>query len=214
MTNPASDMPPPDLYRPSARVPQVVQVPPITFLMIDGAGDPNTAPAYQEAVSTLYSVAYTLKFALKRQSGIEYKVGPLEGLWWTAGEGRVPIRDLLPHRDTWRWTMMIAQPDAVTSATLDEAVEELRRRQKPVAAELLRLERFDEGLCAQILYRGPYAEELPAIERLHAFIEEQGYVPRGRHHEIYLGDPRRTKPERLRTILRQPVAPATPASAP
>jgi hypothetical protein len=192
----------PDLYRPPAREPVLVKVPEMTFLMIDGSGDPNNSSGYQQAVEALYAVSYTAKFRLKRgPEGIDLKVMPLEGLWWSAD---VTVF-LEGWREAWQWTMMIAQPDVVTPALIDEAVAEAGRKKDLPALGKARLERFEEGLCAQILHVGPYSAEGPTIERLHAFIAEQGQALRGKHHEIYLGDPRRTRPERLRTILRQPV---------
>jgi hypothetical protein len=191
-----------DLYRPPAREPVLVDVPEMAFLMIDGSGDPNTSPEYRRAVEALYAVSYTAKFSLKRgPESIDFKVMPLEGLWWSEDmavflEGR---------KDAWRWTMMITQPDVVTPAHIEEAIAEAGRKKNLPALGKVRLERFDEGLCAQIMHVGPYTAERPTIERLHAFIAEQDRAPRGKHHEIYLGDPRRAAPERLRTIVRQPV---------
>jgi hypothetical protein len=186
----------------------VVDVPPITFLMVGGEGDPNGSVPYQQALEALYAASYTLKFALKKAEGRDYKVGPLEGLWWAPSAGAVPIAELMEHKDTWAWTMMIAQPDDVTAAQVAGAIEQARRKRPLPALDLLRCERFHEGPAAQTLHIGPYAAERPTIERLHAFIREQGYQLRGKHHEIYLGDPRRAAPERLRTIIRQPIAPA------
>jgi hypothetical protein len=172
--------------------------------MVDGAGDPNTAVAYREAVEALYSVAYTLKFAIKREMGRDFRVMPLEGLWWADD-----LSDFMSGRkDAWRWTALIAQPDVVTAGHVDEAVRQLARKKELPALSRLRLEPFTEGLAAQLLYLGPYADEAPAIARLHAFIREQGYEFDGhtqKHHEIYLSDPRRTAPEKLKTIIRQPV---------
>lgn len=192
-------------YTPPARGVELVEAPPMPFLMIDGVGDPSTAPAYKEAVEALYSVSYALKFALKKQAGLDYRVGPLEGLWWAPDVGRVSISELMQHRDRWRWTMMIAQPEGVTNEQVDAAIEKVRRKRAAPGLERLRLERFDEGLCAQTLHIGPYASELATVERLHAYIREHGLRLRGKHHEIYLGDPQRVQPDRLRTILRQPV---------
>jgi hypothetical protein len=196
------------LYAPSAKHPAIVEVPGLSYLMVDGRGDPATAEAYQDAVEALYGSAYKLKFALgKVDPERDFKVAPLEGQWWADVEQ--PNRDeLQADRDAWNWTMMIAVPDGVTAAEVAAAVEAAARRRPLPAAGRLRLERFDEGLAAQIMHIGPYADEAPTIERLHAFAAEQGYELRGRHHEIYLGDPRRTAPERLKTVLRHPVRPA------
>jgi hypothetical protein len=193
------------LYSPSPRHPSIVEVPELAFLMIDGRGDPNTSEAYQDALQALYGVAYTLKFALKKQDPQrDFKVAPLEGLWWADDEAPT-MAALQRDRDSWNWTMMIALPDAVTAAEVAAAAHAAARRRELQAAPRLRLERFEEGLAAQIMYLGPYADEAPTIERLHAWVAEQGYQLRGRHHEIYLGDPRRTAPERLKTVLRHPV---------
>jgi hypothetical protein len=193
------------LYSPSAKVPVIVEVPELAFVMLDGRGDPNSAEEYQAALQALYGVAYTLKFTLKKAAPErDFKVAPLEGLWWTDGEP--PSLDALQaDRESWNWRMMIAVPDDVTAAEVAAAAGAAARRRPSPAIGLVRLERLEEGLSAQIMYVGPYSDESPTIERLHAFVEEQGYELRGRHHEIYLGDPRRTAPERLKTVIRHPV---------
>jgi hypothetical protein len=181
----------------------VVEVPELAFLMIDGHGDPNTAPEYAEALEALYAVAYTAKFALKRApGGIDYAVMPLEGLWWTPDMATFTTAD----KSAWDWTMMIVQPDPVTAEVVEEARATVARTKGLEAIARVRLERFAEGRAAQVMHVGPFAAEGPTIERLHAFIAERGLGRAGKHHEIYLSDPRRTAPERLRTILRQPVA--------
>ena len=173
--------------------------------MVDGRGDPNTSEAYHQALEALYGVAYTLKFSLKKADPErDFKVAPLEGLWW-ADDAAPTMAELQRDRDGWNWTMMIAVPDAVTAEEVAAAAEAAARKRELPAAPLLRLERFEEGLAAQIMHVGPYAEEAPTIERLHEWAAAQGYELRGRHHEIYLGDPRRTAPERLKTVLRHPV---------
>jgi hypothetical protein len=187
----------------SARpTPELVDVPELSFLMIDGHGDPNRSPRYQEAVEALYAVSYALKFAIKRAGGPDYTVAPLEGLWWAEDMASFSVED----KSNWDWTMLILQPAEATPALVAQTGREVaQRRQLPAAAEL-RLQRYAEGASAQLLHLGPYADEGPTIARLHAFIQEHGYQLRGKHHEIYLGDPRRTAPERLRTIIRQPVS--------
>jgi hypothetical protein len=193
------------LYSPPSKAPVLVDVPELSFLMLDGRGDPNSSEQYQAALQALYGVAYTLKFTLKKSdSGRDFKVAPLEGLWWTDG-GPPSLDELQKDRDSWNWTMMIAVPDAVVAAEVAAAADAAAQRRPLPAAGLVRLERFAEGQVAQIMHIGPYAEEAPTIARLHAFVAEQGYELRGRHHEIYLGDPRRTAPERLRTVLRHPI---------
>ena len=190
------------LYLPG-RAPELVEVPPMMFLMVDGSGDPNTSAAYHEAIEALYTISYTVKFAVKDgDTAVDFGVMPLEGLWW--GD---PPAALAGDKSQWCWTAMIMQPEPVTAAVVDDARRRAAAKRSLPALERLRFERFDEGPSAQMLYLGPYAEEGPAIAALHAFIHEHGRVPAGRHHEIYLGDPRRCAPEKLRTVIRQPVAP-------
>jgi hypothetical protein len=190
------------LYRPSIKEVAEVDVPPMSFLMVDGEGDPNTAPAYREAVEALYAVAYALKFMVKRGPlPVDYAVMPLEGLWWVEDMRQFSMAD----KDQWLWTSMIMQPDLVTEASFAEALAQVQKKKALPALGRVRFERFHEGLSAQIMHVGPYAAEAPTIQRLHHYIAERGYERRGKHHEIYLGDPRRTAPERLRTVIRQPM---------
>jgi hypothetical protein len=193
-----------ELYSPG-REPALVDVPELSFLMIDGRGDPNTSAEFAQAIQALYGVAYGAKFAHKHSGGTDFTVMPLEGLFWEPDMADVLTID----KSSWYWTIMIAQPDEVTPELIAEAREKAARKHASEALERLRLGRFHEGPAAQVMYVGPYSDEGPAIERLHAFIAEQGLERSGRHHEIYLGDPRRTAPERLRTIIRQPVAQRT-----
>lgn len=189
-----------ELYNPP-REPVLVDVPPLSFLMVDGSGYPGTSQEYQEAMEVLYGMAYTLKFKLKRGPlALDHVVMPLEGLWW-AKDMDVFLMD---RKEEWLWTSMIMQPREVTKDLFEEARDELGRKKGPPALPRARLEVYEEGASAQVMYLGPYSEEGPTIEALHAFIEEGGHRRRGKHHEIYLGDPRRTAPERLRTIIRQP----------
>jgi hypothetical protein len=193
-----------DLYHPSTKEVAVVEVPTMPFLMIDGAGNPNTSQDYQEAVEALYAVAYALKFLLKKEQGVDYAVMPLEGLWWTPGMREFSVE----HKERWLWTMLIAQPEEVTAALFERAREQAQRKKPSPALAKLRLEPFQEGLAAQIMHLGPYASEGPTIARLHAFIREQGYIfdgSRQKHHEIYLSDPRRSAPAKMRTVIRQPM---------
>ena len=188
------------LYGPSKKEFSVVDAPPMNFLMIDGYGDPNGNPAFQEGMDALYGMAYTIKFALKPQ-GIEYVVPPSEGLWWMEDMSEFSLET----KDRWQWTLMIMQPDEVTQEIVAAAQGELARKKDPPALSKLRYERYHEGLSVQIMYLGAYADEGPTIARMHEFIRENGYDFNGKHHEIYLGDPRRTAPEKLRTVIRQPV---------
>ncbi len=192
------------LYTPAQQV-EVIDVPVLNFLMLDGRGDPNTAEEYRQAVEALYGLAYAVKFASKK-AGLDYVVMPLEGLWWMdkMGEKYGDI-DFAADKDQWQWTMMIRQPDAITAESVEMVMAEVRRKKDLPALDKIRLEQFKEGLAAQVLHIGAYSDEKPTIDRLHAFIDAQGYQPTGKHHEIYLGDPRRAAPEKLRTIIRQPM---------
>jgi hypothetical protein len=188
------------LYQPSAKRLELVEVPAMKFLMVDGHGNPNDNPGYQEVLEALYAMAYSLKFALKPK-GFEYVVAPLEGLWWAED-----MDDFTRGaKENWDWTMMIMQPDPVTTELFKQVRSEVARKKDLPALDRMRLETYQEGLSVQILYHGPYADEGPTIIRMHAFIKEEGCEPNGKHHEIYLGDPRRTAPEKLRTIIRQPI---------
>lgn len=192
-----------ELYAPSAKEISEVDVPAMQFLAVDGMGNPNTSVDFQQGMEALYGVAYTLKFSLKKESDVpEYTVMPLEALWWADD-----ISAFYEARaDEWRWTGLIAQPDFITDEYVRGAMDELLAKRGEVPAlSKLRLERITEGLCVQIMHIGPYAAETPTIGRLHTYMDEHGYTFNGKHHEIYLSDPRRTKPERLKTVIRQPV---------
>ncbi|MBI2429468.1 MAG: GyrI-like domain-containing protein [Ignavibacteriales bacterium] len=190
------------LYAPSAKEISIVDVPSMNYLMIDGKGDPNTAKEYSEVVEALYAVAYTIKFIIKKgEQQIDYGVMPLEGLWWVPDMRYFSVE----RKDDWLWTAMIMQPEIVTKEIVVEAIESVREKKNPPALEKLRFDSFNEGKGAQILYFGPYRNEGPTIERLHKSIAERGYKRNGKHHEIYLNDPRKTAPERLKTIIRQPM---------
>ena len=191
------------LYRPSAKKAETVDVPMMSFLMIDGEGNPNTSPDYQAAVEALYGTAYTLKFACKKQLGRDFTVMPLQGLWWGISMHGGVLSEA--DKDQFEWTMMIMQPDFVTDEMVTAAVEEVERKKGLPALANLRFEPFAEGLAVQILHVGPYDAEGPTIERLHSYAESQGYRLSGKHHEIYLSDPRRAAPEKLKTIIRHPV---------
>ena len=190
------------LYTPSAKEVSIVDVPPMNFLMIDGQGDPNTAQAYQEAIEALFSVSYTLKFMIKKGAqAIDYGVMPLEGLWWAEEMTRFSTGD----KSHWFWTAMIMQPEYITEALVNEAVEQVTKKKGIAAAAQLRFEQFHEGRSAQILHIGAFSAERPNIERIHAEIEAQGCHRSGKHHEIYLSDFRKTAPDKLKTIIRQPM---------
>jgi hypothetical protein len=189
-----------NLYQPPAREVVQVEVPPMNFLMIDGKGDPNTAPEYSAAVEALFSVSYALKFAVKKSAqAIDYGVMPLEGLWWADDMRAFATGD----KSNWLWTMMIAQPPFVTKAMVDEAIADVRRNKDPEAISKIRFEAYTEGKCAQIMHIGPFSEEGPNIARVHQFIESCGCKRRGKHHEIYLSDIRRADPAKWKTVIRQ-----------
>jgi hypothetical protein len=189
------------LYNPSAKAISVVEVPAMNFLMVDGTGDPNTVQRYKDAVEALYAMSYALKFAAKKEQGIDYIVMPLEGQWWVDNMAEFS----LDRRDKWQWTMMIMQPDFITRDLFAAAVDGVRKKKHlPVLPEL-RFERFEEGMAVQILYFGAYKDEGPTVASLRQFIADNGYAEAGKHHEIYLGDPRRTAPEKLKTVIRHPM---------
>jgi hypothetical protein len=190
------------LYKASAKAPHVVDVPEMNFFMVDGQGDPNDSQEFTDAVEALYGLSYTLKFAIKKgPTAVDYGVPPLEGLWW-ADDMSVFTSGC---KADWKWTLMIMQPEFVTLDLVDDAIEQVRAKKDPAALSKVRFKTFAEGLGAQILHVGPYSEEGPTIEKLHAFIQDSGHELTGKHHEIYLGDPRRAAPEKLRTIIRQPM---------
>jgi hypothetical protein len=180
---------------------EIVDVPPLNFLMVEGKGDPNTSQEYANAIQALYSLSYTMKFTIKLKEGIDFTVMGLEGLWWAEDMGDF----INAKKDTWQWNAMIMQPDFITPERVEQARKEVVKKKEVPGIEKARLEKFHESLSAQVLYLGPYANEGPTIAGLHAFIVEQGYVLSGKHHEIYLSDPRRVPPERLKTVIRQPM---------
>lgn len=190
------------LYGPSAKEAVEINVPTMNFIMIDGKGDPNTAKEYREAIEALYQLSYALKFKVKKELEIDYGVMPLEGLWWVDNMEDFSADD----KDAWLWTMMIMQPEMIGNERVTETMTEVRKKKGPAALDKARFEEFDEGWAVQIMHIGPYAAEAPTIERLHGWIAEHGYTRRGKHHEIYLSDPRRSAPEKLKTIIRQPFA--------
>ncbi len=190
-----------ELYAPPTKSVVRVVVPPLQYLLIDGQGDPNTSPAYQQAVECLYAVSYTIKFAIKRgPRQTDYVVMPLEGLWWADDMSTFSVE----RKSDWKWTMMIMQPDIVDQRSVEAAIEAVRRKKQPRAIDLLRFETLDEGVCAQTMHVGPFAEEGPTIARVHDFIAANGAL-RGKHHELYLSDIRRADPRKWKTIIRQPM---------
>ncbi|MHA7270316.1 GyrI-like domain-containing protein [Arthrobacter sp. HLT1-20] len=192
-----------ELFAPSAKDFSLVDVPWAQYLAIDGHGNPGTSAAYTEALEALYATAYGVKFASKNGLGRDFVVAPLEGLWWAADMGAFTAGD----KDQWDWTMMISQPGWITQDLVAGAVEQAAAKKKALPGlDRLRVMELEEGLCVQILHIGPYDDEAPTLARLHErFMPANGLAFNGKHHEIYLGDPRRAAPEKLKTILRQPV---------
>ena len=189
-------------YTASAKKVALVDVPKLKFLMIDGSGDPNNSPLFQQAMEALFSVAYTLKFTLKLGPGkLDWSMMAPEGLWWTEGAESFDAAD----KASWKWTLMMTLPDFVTAAMVRAAKAAVKKKKSLARLDDIRLEAFREGPCVQILHIGPYSEEGPAIEKLKQFASENGHTFTGKHHEIYFSDPRRVKPEKWRTILRHPV---------
>ena len=189
------------LYNPSAKKVEIVDFPMMKFLKIDGSGDPNTAQEYKDAVEALFAVSYALKFMVKKERGVDYGVLPLEGLWWTDDMTQFSRE----NKDAWKWTSMMMQPEYVTEDLVGKALEQVEKKKNPPGLPKIRYESFREGLSAQIMHIGPYSAEGPTIEKLHSFIKGTGHELSGKHHEIYLSDPRRSAPERMKTVIRQPI---------
>ncbi len=190
------------LYGPSAKKVEIVEVPQMNFLMVDGEGDPNTSKSFSDAIEALYPLSYTLKFMVKKgEMGVDYGVLPLEALWWANDMSAFSTG----NKDAWKWTLMIMQPEFVTPQMVEEAMKEVERKKKPASLPLVRFESFKEGKAAQIMHIGPFSEEGPTIEKVHLFIEDNGSHRVGKHHEIYLSDMRRATPEKWKTIVRQPM---------
>jgi len=190
------------LYRPSAKQFEVVIVPEMNFLMIDGHGDPNTAQTYKEAVEALYAIAFKLKFLSKKGLGKDYVIPPLEGLWWAEDMDAF----VAGKKDDWDWTMMIMQPEWITSEMFDEVFALVKKAKNPPALSKMGMHNYDEGLSIQIMHLGSYDDEAPTLDKMHSeFIPKNNYTLSGKHHEIYLSDPRKVQPEKLKTVLRQPV---------
>lgn len=191
------------LYGPTTRQGfHIIDVPAMRFLMIDGVGDPNSAPEYAEAVEALYNVAYAIKFASKKELGKDYTVPPLQGQWWADDMDTFLTR----QKGEWKWNMMIMVPDWIGPKMIDAVIAKVARKKAPKALGQLRVEVLEEGRAVQILHVGSYDDEGPVLEKMHrVFIPQSGLTMVGKHHEIYLSDPRKVAAERLKTILRQPV---------
>jgi len=192
----------PDYFKASANKFSVVKLPAFNYFMVDGCGDPNLAPEYVEAIELLYGVSYTLKFMSKNLWGQDYVVPPLEGLWWANDMKSFEARD----KASWNWTMMIMVPAGITKGNAAQAVKAFREKKPEMDSSKLRFESLKEGLSIQVLHIGPYDAEGPILSKLHHdFMPKEGFTFNGKHHEIYLSDPRKSDPAKLKTILRQPV---------
>ena len=199
------------LYQPSPKKLEIIEVPRLQFALIDGAiekgSEPGRSPSFAEATQAMYSMSYTLKFMLKKRktNAMDYPVMPLEGLWWVE-DGVFDIT----IKDNWFYTLLILQPEVITPEIFEEAREQVRKKREDNAfLSRVRLGMFEEGLCVQTMHIGPYATEPATVERMKAFAQENGYRDRvglgGKHHEIYLGDPLKANPAKLKTVLRHPV---------
>ena len=191
------------LYNPPKTNFTVIDVPNMQFLMVDGHGDPNTAQEYQDAIEVLYGVAYKMKFISKETLERDYVVPPLEGLWWAED---MAAFNTAHDKSQWDWTMMIMTPEWITAEMFVDAIEQVREAKNPVALDKVRLEHYHEGLSVQIMHIGSFDDEGPVLAEMHSeFIPGNGYIENGKHHEIYLSDFRKVSPEKLKTVLRQPV---------
>ncbi|MEA1978515.1 MAG: GyrI-like domain-containing protein [Chloroflexota bacterium] len=192
------------LYNPQKTNFTIVDVPKMQFLMVDGHGDPNKAQEYQDAIEALYGVAYKMKFISKKTLERDYVVPPLEGLWWAEDMAAFSTaRD----KSQWDWTMMIMTPEWVTVEIFANAVAQVREAKNPSSLDKVRLEGYHEGLSVQIMHVGSFDDEGPVLAEMHSeFIPGNGFIENGKHHEIYLSDFRKVSPERLKTVLRQPVS--------
>ena len=190
------------LYKPSPKNVEIVNVPKMNFLMIDGKGDPNISQEFKDAVESLFALAYRIKFSIKQsEQAIDYSVLPLEGLWWTDDMSKFSAED----KSSWKWTLMIMQPEFVADELVRQCTQELQLKKDLVALSKIRLQSFEEGKAAQIMHIGPFSEEGPTVERVHQFIEKDGSERIGKHHEIYLSDIRRGNPANWKTVIRQPM---------
>jgi hypothetical protein len=215
MAGTAADRPFEALYRGRAGTVEFVDVPELGFVVIDGVGAPE-GRAFADAIQALYTASYGAHFAVKKATGNAPRVMALEALWWVEGADASAAMEQIATADArmtesdhaaWRWRAMIAQLAPIDAAVVDAVVATAKAGKALPALDLLRYERWREGRCAQIMHIGPYSTEQASIHILHRAIADAGQRPRGHHHEIYLGDPRRCAPERLRTLLRQPVEP-------
>jgi len=189
-------------YRPPADYVEILRIPRMKYIMVDGGGSPESDDFHQ-AIGTIYNVAYTMKFRSKKLLKKDYNVMALEGLWWSEGGGFD-----VDKRNSWQWTLMVVLPEFVTPKLFADSVKEVKAKKNPPGLEKAHLVPFAEGLCAQTMHVGPYSTESETIARLDAFVKDRGYKMVGKHHEIYMGDPRRAAPSKLKTIIRHPITKA------
>lgn len=190
------------IYNPTAKEVSIVDVPAMNFLMINGHGNPNTSKLYKSAIEALFAVSYALKFMIKKSDlAIDYKVMPLEGLWWVEDMTQFS----LDNKDAWLWTAMMMQPEYVTKELVEEAKRQVDKKKGLSNLTMMRFESFHEGQVVQIMHIGPYTTEPETIQRMKNFIKENDFIENGKHHEIYLSDPRKAAPEKMKTIIRQPI---------
>jgi len=190
-----------ELYNPSAKEVSFVDVPKFNYLMVDGKGDPKTSKEFKEAIETLYPVAYSIKFDIKKNESKDFGVMPLEGLWWAEN-----VRDFDPesgNRNNWQWTLMIMQPELVSEKHFQRALEAVEKKNLPAITKI-RFESLDEGTSTQIMHIGPFSEEGDNIKKIHQAIWDKKGSENGEHHEIYLSDMRKVAPSKMKTVLRQP----------
>lgn len=190
-------------YTASQKEAKLLEMPKLNYLALQGVGNPATSPMYQEAIESLYAIAYTIKFKLKKEKGIDFGVMPLETLWWLP-EGEVRMEEA--NKSNWCWESLIMQPEFIDEQMVREAIEEVSRKRNLTLAKEVSFKTLEEGIVMQIMHKGPYDKEQEQVALLHQSIQEKGYTPIGLHHEIYLNDPRRTLPENLKTIIRQPIS--------
>jgi len=192
------------IYQPSAKAPVIVEVPPANYLMIDGSGNPNNNPQFQAAIKTIYPLAYSIKFAVRKKSDIDYGVMPLEGLYWGTPKEMTHFTE--DDKERWFWTLMILQPQWVSHELFEEQLLDVKRKKQPPLIDEIRFENFAEGLVTTIMHIGPFDTEEANVLRMNQLAFDQGYALVGKHHEIYLNDFTRTAADKLKTVLRHPIA--------
>lgn len=190
-----------ELYKPSAKKISFVDIPELKYLAVEGKGDPNTSQEYKNSIEALMGVSYTTKFIMKKEYGKDYVVMPLQGQWWSDDMENFSVQD----KSNWKWRSLVMQPNFVKKEHVDQAIAEIAMKKDLSSLDKVEFTTIKEGLSGQILHIGPFSEEGPTVEKLHNTIKEKGYDLTGLHHEIYLSDIRRANPEKLRTIIRQPV---------